>query len=158
MTTVYLSFGSNMGDRERQINDALNLLNTLPETKVTKISSLYETAPVGGVEQDDFLNGVVALETNLSPIELLDNIQAIELKLNRVRKIHWGPRTIDLDIVLFGDLVVDSERLKVPHPFMHDRSFVLIPLNEIAPQAIHPVLNKKISDIVTLDPDVRIYK
>lgn len=158
MTTVYLSFGSNMGDREQQINDALNLLNTLPETKVTKISSLYETAPVGGVEQDDFLNGVVALETNLSPIELLDNIQAIELKLNRVRKIHWGPRTIDLDIVLFGDLVMDSERLKVPHPFMHERSFVLIPLNEIASQAIHPVLNKKISDIVTLDPDVRIYK
>lgn len=158
MTRVYLSFGSNMGDREQQINDALNLLNTLPETKVTKISSLYETAPVGGVEQDDFLNGVVALETNLSPIELLDGIQSIELKLNRVRKIHWGPRTIDLDIVLFGDLVMDSERLKVPHPFMHERSFVLIPLNEIAPQAIHPVLNKKISDIVTLDPDVRIYK
>lgn len=158
MTRVYLSFGSNMGDREQQINDALNLLNTLPETKVTKISSLYETAPVGGVEQGDFLNGVVALETNLSPIELLDGIQSIELKLNRVRKIHWGPRTIDLDIVLFGDLVIDSERLKVPHPFMHERSFVLIPLNEIAPQAIHPVLNKKISDIVTMDPDVRIYK
>lgn len=158
MTTVYLSFGSNMGDRERQINDALSLLNGLPETKVTKISRLYETAPVGGVEQDDFLNGIVAIETNLSPLELLDGIQAIELKLNRVRKIHWGPRTIDLDIVLFGDLVIDSERLKVPHPFMHERSFVLIPLNEIAPQAIHPVLNKKISDIVTMDPDVRIYK
>jgi len=158
MATVYLSFGSNMGDREQQINDALSLLNTLPETKVTKISSLYETAPVGGVKQDDFLNGIVALDTNLSPLELLDSLQEIELKLNRVRKIHWGPRTIDLDIVLFGDLVVDSERLKVPHPLMHERSFVLIPLNEIAPQAIHPVLNKKISDIVTLDPDVRIYK
>lgn len=147
-----------MGDREQQINDALSWLNTLPETKVTKISSLYETAPVGGVKQDDFLNGIVALDTNLSPLELLDSLQEIELKLNRVRKIHWGPRTIDLDIVLFGDLVVESERLKVPHPLMHERSFVLIPLNEIAPQAIHPVLNKKISDIVTLDPDVRIYK
>lgn len=158
MATVYLSFGSNMGDREQQINDALSWLNTLPETKVTKISSLYETAPVGGVKQDDFLNGIVALDTNLSPLELLDSLQEIELKLNRVRKIHWGPRTIDLDIVLFGDLVVESERLKVPHPLMHERSFVLIPLNEIAPQAIHPVLNKKISDIVTLDPDVRIYK
>lgn len=158
MTTVYISFGSNMGERAQQINDALTLLNNIPETDVIQVSSLYETAPVGGVVQDDFLNGVAEIATSLTPLALLDAIQAIELKLNRVRKIHWGPRTIDLDIILFGDKVIDSERLKVPHPFMHERSFVLIPLNEIAPDAMHPVLNQKVSEIVTLDPDVRIYK
>ncbi|MCU7558376.1 2-amino-4-hydroxy-6-hydroxymethyldihydropteridine diphosphokinase [Macrococcus capreoli] len=158
MTVAYISFGSNMGDRARQITDALAMLNEVRETKVTQVSALYETAPVGGVVQDDFLNGVVEVSTYLSALELLDEIQAIELKLNRVRKIHWGPRTIDLDIVLFGSQVIDSERLKVPHPYMHERSFVLIPLNEIAPYAIHPILNQKVSELVTLDPDVRIYK
>lgn len=158
MTKVYISFGSNMGDREQQIQNALALLEQLPETLVTNVSSLYETAPVGGVAQDDFLNGVAEVETQLTPIALLDELQDIERKLNRVRKIHWGPRTIDLDIVLFGDEVITQERLKVPHPFMHERSFVLIPLNEIAPDAVHPVLNRKISELVTLDPDVRIYK
>ncbi|MGK0555013.1 2-amino-4-hydroxy-6-hydroxymethyldihydropteridine diphosphokinase [Macrococcus capreoli] len=158
MTVAYISFGSNMGDRERQITDALAMLNEVRETKVTQVSALYETAPVGGVVQDDFLNGVAEVSTYLSALELLDEIQAIELKLNRVRKIHWGPRTIDLDIVLFGSQVIDSERLKVPHPYMHERSFVLIPLNEIAPDAIHPILNQKVSELVTLDPDVRIYK
>ncbi|WP_414054691.1 2-amino-4-hydroxy-6-hydroxymethyldihydropteridine diphosphokinase [Macrococcus equi] len=158
MTTVYISFGSNMGDREQQISDALNLLDNVRDTSVKCVSSLYETAPVGGVEQDDFLNGIAEITTQLSPLELLDEIQAIELKLNRVRKIHWGPRTIDLDIVLFGAEVIDSERLKIPHPFMHERSFVLIPLNEVAPNAVHPTMNKKISELVTMDPDVRIYK
>ncbi|WP_414042115.1 2-amino-4-hydroxy-6-hydroxymethyldihydropteridine diphosphokinase [Macrococcus animalis] len=158
MTIVYISFGSNLGDRAQQIHDALILLNHIPNTVVTKVSMLYETAPVGGVAQDDFLNGAAEIATNLEPLALLDAIQAIELKLNRVRKIHWGPRTIDLDIILFGDEVIDSERLKVPHPYMHERSFVLIPLNEIAPDAMHPVLNQKVSEIVTLDPDVRIYK
>lgn len=158
MTTVYISFGSNMGDREQQISDALNLLDNVRDTSVKCVSSLYETAPVGGVEQDDFLNGIAEITTQLSPLELLDEIQAIELKLNRVRKIHWGPRTIDLDIVLFGAEVIDRERLKIPHPFMHERSFVLIPLNEVAPDAVHPTMNKKISELVTMDPDVRIYK
>ncbi|WP_414045468.1 2-amino-4-hydroxy-6-hydroxymethyldihydropteridine diphosphokinase [Macrococcus equi] len=158
MTTVYISFGSNMGDREQQISDALNLLDNVRDTSVKCVSSLYETAPVGGVEQDDFLNGIAEITTQLSPLELLDEIQAIELKLNRVRKIHWGPRTIDLDIVLFGAEVIDSEHLKIPHPFMHERSFVLIPLNEVAPNAVHPTMNKKISELVTMDPDVRIYK
>ncbi|MCE4957961.1 2-amino-4-hydroxy-6-hydroxymethyldihydropteridine diphosphokinase [Macrococcoides caseolyticum] len=158
MSIVYISFGSNIGDRAQQINNALKMLDNISDTVITRVSSLYETAPVGGVAQDDFLNGVVEVMTTLTPIALLNEIQSIELKLGRKREVHWGPRTIDLDIILYDDQVIDNERLKVPHPYMHERSFVLIPLNEIAPDAVHPVLNKEINELVTLDPDVRIYK
>lgn len=155
---VYISFGSNIGDREYQINEALRKLEQIQDTKLKAVSSLYETAPVGGVVQDDFLNGAAIVETNLTPISFLNEIQRIELELGRKRKIHWGPRTIDLDVLLMDDVVIEHERLKVPHPFMHDRSFVLIPLAEIAPEAVHPVLNKKIKELVTMDPEVRRYK
>lgn len=155
---VYISFGSNIGDREYQINEALRKLEQIQDTKLKAVSSLYETAPVGGVVQDDFLNGAAIVETNLTPISFLNEIQRIELELGRERKIHWGPRTIDLDVLLMDDVVIEHERLKVPHPFMHDRSFVLIPLAEIAPEAVHPVLNKKIKELVTMDPEVRRYK
>ncbi|ARQ08025.1 2-amino-4-hydroxy-6-hydroxymethyldihydropteridinediphosphokinase [Macrococcoides canis] len=155
---VYISFGSNIGDREYQINEALRKLEQIQDTKLKVVSSLYETAPVGGVVQDDFLNGAAIVETNLTPISFLNEIQRIELELGRERKIHWGPRTIDLDVLLMDDVVIEHERLKVPHPFMHERSFVLIPLAEIAPEAVHPVLNKKIKELVTMDPEVRRYK
>ncbi|MEE1108074.1 2-amino-4-hydroxy-6-hydroxymethyldihydropteridine diphosphokinase [Macrococcoides canis] len=155
---VYISFGSNIGDREYQINEALRKLEQIQDTKLKAVSSLYETAPVGGVVQDDFLNGAAIVETNLTPISFLNEIQRIELELGRERKIHWGPRTIDLDVLLMDDVVIKHERLKVPHPFMHERSFVLIPLAEIAPEAVHPVLNKKIKELVTMDPEVRRYK
>ncbi|MCO4097383.1 2-amino-4-hydroxy-6-hydroxymethyldihydropteridine diphosphokinase [Macrococcoides canis] len=155
---VYISFGSNIGDREYQINEALRKLEQIQDTKLKAVSSLYETAPVGGVVQDDFLNGAAIVETNLTPISFLNEIQRIELELGRERKIHWGPRTIDLDVLLMDDVVIEHERLKVPHPFMHERSFVLIPLAEIAPEAVHPVLNKKIKELVTMDPEVRRYK
>lgn len=155
---VYISFGSNIGDREYQINEALRKLEQIQDTKIKAVSSLYETAPVGGVVQDDFLNGAAIVETNLTPISFLNEIQRIELELGRERKIHWGPRTIDLDVLLMDDVVIEHERLKVPHPFMHERSFVLIPLAEIAPEAVHPVLNKKIKELVTMDPEVRRYK
>lgn len=155
---VYISFGSNIGDREYQINEALRKLEQIQDTNLKAVSSLYETAPVGGVVQDDFLNGAAIVETNLTPISFLNEIQRIELELGRERKIHWGPRTIDLDVLLMDDVVIEHERLKVPHPFMHERSFVLIPLAEIAPEAVHPVLNKKIKELVTMDPEVRRYK
>lgn len=155
---VYISFGSNIGDREYQINEALRKLEQIQDTKLKAVSSLYETAPVGGVVQDDFLNGAAIVETNLTPISFLNEIQRIELELGRERKIHWGPRTIDLDVLLMDEVVIEHERLKVPHPFMHERSFVLIPLAEIAPEAVHPVLNKKIKELVTMDPEVRRYK
>ena len=155
---VYISFGSNIGDREYQINEALRKLEQIQDTNLKAVSSLYETVPVGGVVQDDFLNGAAIVETNLTPISFLNEIQRIELELGRERKIHWGPRTIDLDVLLMDEVVIEHERLKVPHPFMHERSFVLIPLAEIAPEAVHPVLNKKIKELVTMDPEVRRYK
>lgn len=155
---VYISFGSNIGDREYQINEALRKLEQIQGTKLLVVSSLYETVPVGGVEQDDFLNGAAIVETSLTPISFLNEIQRIELELGRERKIHWGPRTIDLDVLLIDEIVIEHDRLKVPHPFMHERSFVLIPLAEIASEAVHPVLNKKIRELVTMDPEVRRYK
>lgn len=155
---VYISFGSNIGDREQQINEALNKLQQVCDTELVTVSSLYETAPVGGVIQDDFLNGAAIVETSLTPIDFLNEIQRIELELGRERKVHWGPRTIDLDVLLMDDYIIEHERLNVPHPYMHERSFVLIPLAEIAPEAVHPILNKSINELVTVDPEVRRYK
>lgn len=155
---VYISFGSNIGDREQQINEALNKLQQVCDTELITVSSLYETAPVGGVIQDDFLNGAAIVETSLTPIDFLNEIQRIELELGRERKVHWGPRTIDLDVLLMDDYIIEHERLNVPHPYMHERSFVLIPLAEIAPEAVHPILNKSIKELVTVDPEVRRYK
>lgn len=154
MTTIYLSFGSNLGNKLENIRQALKLLNETNGIKITKVSSIYETAPVGGVEQDYFLNGVCELETELTPYELLEAIQSIEYALKRVRKVHWGPRTLDLDILLFEDTVMNEARLTIPHPYMHERSFVLIPMNEIAPDVTHPVLHKTIHEMVFEDKDV----
>ena len=154
MTTIYLSFGSNLGNKLENIRQALKLLNETNGIKITKASSIYETAPVGGVEQDYFLNGVCELETELTPYELLEAIQSIEYALKRVRKVHWGPRTLDLDILLFEDTVMNEARLTIPHPYMHERSFVLIPMNEIAPGVTHPVLHKTIHEMVFEDKDV----
>ncbi|RXK17217.1 2-amino-4-hydroxy-6-hydroxymethyldihydropteridine diphosphokinase [Macrococcus sp. DPC7161] len=154
MTTIYLSFGSNLGNKLENIRQALKLLNETNGIKITKVSSIYETAPVGGVEQDYFLNGVCELETELTPYELLEAIQSIEYALKRVRKVHWGPRTLDLDILLFEDTVMNEARLTIPHPYMHERSFVLIPMNEIAPGVTHPVLHKTINEMVFEDKDV----
>lgn len=156
MTTIYLSLGSNLGDRKQHLLSAVEALKE--SFNVTQISSIYETAPVGGVPQDDFYNMCAVIETDCSPEEVLDVCQAIEQQLNRVRKIHWGPRTIDLDILLVENEVLDSERLKVPHPYMTERSFVLIPLNEIAPEVVHPEKQRMIKELVYPDPEVRKIK
>ena len=107
-----------------------------------RCSTLIETAPYGGVEQEDFLNGAVEIETLLTPLELLDTLHRLEQQANRVREIHWGPRTLDLDILLYDDLVLCSQRLTIPHADMTNRSFVLEPMAEIAPYAVHPALGK----------------
>lgn len=156
MTTIYLSLGSNIGDRKQQLLSAVDALKE--SVNVTQVSSIYETAPVGGVPQDDFYNMCVVIETDRSAEEVLDICQAVEQRLNRVRKIHWGPRTIDLDILMIDDQVIESERLKVPHPYMTERSFVLIPLNEIAPDAVHPIKQQTIKELVYSDPEVRKIK
>ena len=146
--TAYIALGSNIGDREQHLKNALAKIEELGEfVKLEKISSFYNTAPVGYVEQPDFLNAVVKVKTILEPEELLSILQEIENTEGRERKIHWGPRTLDLDILLFDDMVINTDTLVVPHPEMTKRDFVLVPLCEIAPYAIHPLKKEYIKNI-----------
>ncbi|WP_255552564.1 2-amino-4-hydroxy-6-hydroxymethyldihydropteridine diphosphokinase [Lactobacillus sp. Sy-1] len=131
MTVAYLSLGSNLGDKLSELQQAVTLLNADENVTVTKVSDVYQTSPVGGVKQDDFYNIAVQVTTNLAAESLLNLIHVIEQKLHRVRKIHWGPRTLDIDIILFGTAHIQSASLTVPHPEMNNRKFVLQPLMQI---------------------------
>ncbi|WMN78502.1 2-amino-4-hydroxy-6-hydroxymethyldihydropteridine diphosphokinase [Vibrio parahaemolyticus] len=134
MITAYIAIGSNLADPVSQAQQAIEALKTLPNSEFVQASSLYSSAPMGPQNQPDYINAVVAIKTNLTPLELLDCTQAIEQEQGRVRKDErWGPRTLDLDIVLYGNEVINSERLIVPHYGMREREFVLYPLAEIAP-------------------------
>lgn len=136
---TYIGLGSNLGEREAQIRLALDDLARLPASRLVRASSLYDSEPVGDVEQPNFLNAVAELETELTARQLLWNLLLIERRLGRKRTARWGPRTIDLDLLLYGHLVVDEEDLQVPHPELIRRSFVLVPLVELDPMLIHPV-------------------
>jgi 2-amino-4-hydroxy-6-hydroxymethyldihydropteridine diphosphokinase len=136
---TFIGLGSNLGDREATIRLALDDLARLPESKLTRASSLYDTEPMGESRQPRFLNAVAELETELSPARLLWNLKLVEKRLGRVRTTRWGPRTIDLDLLLYGDEVVSEPGLEVPHPEMLKRSFVLVPLVELEPACVHPV-------------------
>lgn len=139
MIRVYLALGSNLADPLHQVRNALDALAAIPHTRRAAVSSFYRTPPYGPPDQPDYLNAAVALDTQLSPEALLDHTQRIELEQGRVRKAErWGPRTLDLDILLFGDRVLNTPRLTVPHYDMHNRAFMLVPLLEIAPQARLP--------------------
>lgn len=139
MIRVYLALGSNLADPLHQVRNALDALTAIPHTQRAAVSSFYRTPPYGPPDQPDYLNAAVALDTQLSPEALLDHTQRIELEQGRVRKAErWGPRTLDLDILLFGDRVLNTPRLTVPHYDMHNRAFMLVPLLEIAPQARLP--------------------
>ncbi|MDR7343185.1 2-amino-4-hydroxy-6-hydroxymethyldihydropteridine diphosphokinase [Pantoea alhagi] len=139
MIRVYLALGSNLADPLHQVRNALDALAAIPHTQRAAVSSFYRTPPYGPPDQPDYLNAAVALDTQLSPEALLDHTQRIELEQGRVRKAErWGPRTLDLDILLFGDRVLNTPRLTVPHYDMHNRAFMLVPLLEIAPQARLP--------------------
>lgn len=144
---AYLSVGSNMGDKKAYLDNAVKAVETDSKCRLKKVSPYYVTEPVGDVEQDDFLNCCLALETLYSPYELLDFVNKVEADNNRERKIHWGPRTLDIDIVLYEGCVMSEERLTIPHREMSMREFVLRPLNHIAPYEIHPVLNKSIGEL-----------
>jgi 2-amino-4-hydroxy-6-hydroxymethyldihydropteridine diphosphokinase len=154
---AHLSLGSNMGDREDHLNRAITELSSLGTVK--NISSFYETDPVEFVEQPVFLNCAVALQTDLSPMELIGQILNIEHSLGRQRIQKKGPRSIDIDILLFGDRVIESADLTIPHPAMALRRFVLLPLTEIAPDACHPVLNKTARELLEeLPPGQNVWK
>jgi 2-amino-4-hydroxy-6-hydroxymethyldihydropteridine diphosphokinase len=134
MITAYIAVGSNLADPVSQAKRAIEALKTLPESELIKASELYSSTPMGPQNQPDYINAVVAIKTNLTPLQLLDCTQAIELEQGRVRKDErWGPRTLDLDIILYGNEVINSERLTIPHYGMKEREFVLYPLAEIAP-------------------------
>ncbi|KGJ99208.1 2-amino-4-hydroxy-6-hydroxymethyldihydropteridine diphosphokinase [Thalassotalea sp. ND16A] len=139
INTVYIGLGSNLERPKQQIQQAVDALKLLPETNVTAVSSLYSSKPMGPQDQPDYINAVAAISTELSAIELLDQLQQIELSFGRVRKDQrWGARVLDLDILLFGDQVINSERLTVPHYGMKVREFVIYPLAEIAEKLTLP--------------------
>jgi 2-amino-4-hydroxy-6-hydroxymethyldihydropteridine diphosphokinase len=131
--TAFVGIGSNLGDREDNLRRAVELLSVEDGVDVTAVSEIRETEPVGPVEQGAFLNGAVRIETDLGPRELLERLLAVEQRLGRVREERWGPRTIDLDLLLYGDEAVDEPGLTVPHPRLHERRFALEPLADLAP-------------------------
>ena len=131
MNKSYLGLGTNIGDRLNYLNQALNILNSHSNIKISKKSKLYETKAWGYTEQADFLNMCIEIETSLNPYELLNACQGVEQDLNRERKIRWGPRTIDVDILFFNDIILQEENLEIPHPRIKERAFVLIPLIDL---------------------------
>ncbi|HHK0194523.1 TPA: 2-amino-4-hydroxy-6-hydroxymethyldihydropteridine diphosphokinase [Streptococcus pyogenes] len=146
MTIVYLSLGTNMGDRAAYLQKALEALADLPQTRLLAQSSIYETTAWGKTGQADFLNMACQLDTQLTAADFLKETQAIEQSLGRVRHEKWGSRTIDIDILLFGEEVYDTKELKVPHPYMTERAFVLIPLLELQPDLKLPPNHKFLRD------------
>lgn len=143
-TEAYLSIGSNIGDKEAYLQGAMKELEEDRYSKVLKVSSFLATKPYGGVEQEDFLNGAIHIKTLRSPRELLELCHEIEQNAKRERKVHWGPRTLDLDIVFYGKEIVEEDDLVIPHIDMENREFVLKPLMELCPYYVHPLLNKRI--------------
>ena len=141
---AFVGLGSNLGEREAMIRLALEDLARMPQTHLMRASSLYDTEPLGEVDQPNFLNAVAQIDTELTARQLLWNLQLIEKRLGRVRAKRWGPRTIDLDLVLYGNLVVDEPDLKVPHPELTRRSFVLVPLVELDPLLVHPATGESL--------------
>lgn len=159
---AYIGLGANIGQPHQALEAALKLLADHPLVSVTAVSSPFETAPVGPVAQPDFTNMAAHLSTALEPEELLRLLLQVEQQLGRIRTTRWGPRTLDLDLLLYGDKVIEQPGLKVPHPRLHERGFVLAPLFQIAPAVIHPLLRQTVAQLYQQwrasaeDPDVEI--
>lgn len=148
MRRVYIGIGSNLGDREFLIRKAVEALRLLPQTNVSRVSSLYDTDPVGETDQPPFLNAVAWIETELPARELLWQMLLIERRMGRVRSRRWGPRPIDLDLLFYGDDVIEEPDLRVPHPEAHRRAFVLLPLLELDPQFRHPITEETVRRMI----------
>lgn len=147
MTEVYLLLGSNLGDRLQHLDNAMALIAERCGA-LTAQSAIYETAAWGNTEQQSFYNQAIGISTSLSPVNLLVAVKAIEREVGRTETVHWGPRIIDIDIILYGTEIVTLPQLQIPHPYMHQRRFTLVPLAEIADNVIQPVINKPISELL----------
>ena len=145
---AYIGIGSNIGDKVNQCKKAIFEVLKVDRHKLLTKSSLYKTKPIGYTSQDWFINGVIKIETDLEPLDLLQILKAIEVQLGRTETFRWGPRTIDLDILLFDDKEIETEELQIPHPHLHERQFVLLPMAEIDRHLIHPVLKKTVGELL----------
>jgi len=151
MATAYIGLGSNMGDRVKTLRMAIQRMETLG--RIAEVSSLYETEPVGYLEQPRFLNAVVALDTALAPVDLLGELLGIECDLGRMRSFPNAPRTLDLDLLMVDNVILDTPELALPHPRLHERAFVLVPLAEVAPKLVHPGSGKSLQELLNSLPD-----
>jgi len=153
MKTAYIGIGSNLGDKSKNCIKAIEMIGLIPGCKLIKHSDLYLTKPVGVEHQDWYVNGVINLFTDLSPQDLLNNLLSIEEKMGRVRRERWESRIIDLDILFFGQDIINEEHLTIPHPRLHSRRFVLVPMTQIAPDFTHPSLGLTMSELLGECPE-----
>lgn len=145
---AYISIGSNIGDKKKNIEESIERISNIKEIKVSKVSTLIKTKPWGMEDQDEFLNGAIEIKTTLSPKELMQTLLKIEAEMKRERILRWGPRIIDLDVIFYDDLISSDEEIILPHPRMEERTFVLEPLNEIAPYMLHPLKKKRVFQLL----------
>lgn len=149
MARAFVGLGSNLGDLVLNLRNALKEICALPDTQIIRQSTFYKTSPEGNTSQPHFLNAVVEIFTGLTPYHLLKHLLEIEVRIGRVRVAKWGPRLIDLDLLLYNNQIIHDKNLVIPHPLMHQRGFVLKPLAEIAPEIVHPILQKSARELLT---------